>query len=527
MTDPTGRAVPVRFWTPARLAVTAAILVGILGIGAIVYVVTGPAAEDDPAALSRRFSTAIDWQACGDGLRCADVDAPLDWHDTTTGSISLKLIKHTATGTREGTLLVNPGGPGGSGVDFVGGDVHQAVDPALAEHFDVIGFDPRGVGESSPVRCYGAKEMDRYLYGILPGAIGSAKWLAASRRADADFAAACADRTGPLISHVDTESVARDLDLIRSDLGEKKLDYLGYSYGTYLGTIYAGLFPERVGRFVFDGADNPWSDGGGSTDDEGATDQAVGFDGDLRNYVAACIAGSREAVPQGSCPLAGSTDAGMTQVKSILDRVAASPLRAKDGRLLGDATLATAIAEALYDTTSWPRLTTAFRHVQAGDPAAAFALADDYNGRSPKGRYYDNSAEAFDAVTCLESPGEDSATALRKDAAKIQAEAPVLGKYQAYSDLLCAQWPTEVADFPEPVRAPGAGSILVIGSTGDPATPYADAVALAKQLKTGHLLTRVGDGHTAYDLGDSCIDSAVDSFLRTGATPAGAAARCD
>lgn len=520
MNDQAFRPAPPRWWTGRRLAFAASLVVGILGIGAIVWVVVGPAKGATPAELAASFTQKIEWEDCGDGFDCASIAAPVDWSDEDSDAISLALIKHPATGTRHGTLVVDPGGPGGSGVDMVGSGVENAVTDSVARHFDVIGFDPRGVGNSTPVRCGGATELDRYLYGIPPGQIGSNEWIKASRSAAKRFASECAEHTGRLLENVDTTSVARDLDLIRADLGEKKLDYLGYSWGTYLGTLYAGLFPQHVGRFVFDGADDPWfqSSGGGDTD------QAGGFDDALTTYLAACTAGEASAVGDGTCPFHFDAQTASGDVETMLATVQATPLAAKDGRRLGGFTLATAISEALYDTRSWPELTRAFAGVQKGDPKVAFELADEYNGRTDKGDYADNSTEVFDAVSCLESPGDDDVSSMRKDARALVDAAPVLGLYQAYSGILCAQWPTGVADFPAPVIAPGSGPILIVGTTGDPATPYADAVALSRQLANGHLLKYVGEGHTAYDLGHDCVDSRVDAFLLHGTIPAAAAA---
>ncbi|AMM19022.1 hypothetical protein AX769_01275 [Frondihabitans sp. PAMC 28766] len=224
-------------------------------------------------------------------------------------------------------------------------------------------------------------------------------------------------------------------------------------------------------------------------------------------------------------PLTGSADQGMAEVTALLNRVQSTPEKNSDGRMLGSATLATAISSALYDTSEWPDLASAFRGVQAGDPKAAFALADEYNDRSPKGKYYDNTAEAFNAITCLEDGGDPDMGDLRKQAIELKKKAPVLGVYQAYSDLVCDEWPVQPIAFPKPVTAPGAAPIVVIGNTGDPATPYSGAKSLAKQLDSGHLLTYVGEGHTIYDKGNTCIDAAVDAYLQHGTVPA-AGQRC-
>lgn len=501
-----------------RLLIGAAVLV-ILAVVAVLGVVRSLAA--DPAGpLADRFTKSIAWQHCGGQYYCGEIEVPIDWSNTSSKSARIALIEHRPKAKPVGTIVVNPGGPGGSGVDFVGSSVRNAVDSAIAKKYTVIGFDPRGVGYSSAVKCYGAAETDDYLYGILPGAIGTKEWIAADRKTQTAFGRACQSKTGALLAHVDTQSAARDMELIRRDLGEAKLNYIGYSYGSYLGTIYAGLYPKRVGRFVFDGADDPWVDTSSGGSGDGLVDQAVGFEGNLRAFVAACVAGEKKATGAGSCPLTGTADQGMSQVSALLDRVDDTPEKNADGRILGSATLATGISSALYDTSEWPALATALREVQAGDPKAAFALADQYNDRSAKGEYYDNTAEAFQAINCLDGGGDPDLADLRKQAKLLEKKAPVLGPYQAYSDLVCDSWPVQPVSFPAPVTAKGAGPILVIGNTGDPATPYAGAKALARQLSSGHLLTYVGQGHTIYDHGNSCIDSAVDAYLEQGRVPA-------
>jgi pimeloyl-ACP methyl ester carboxylesterase len=506
-------------WIVVGLAV--AVAVAVVAAVAIVRQV-----DRDPApGLTQRFTQPIEWRDCSDGYWCGDIDVPIDWQDPGSKSARVALIEHRPKGTPTGTILVNPGGPGESGVDLVGSDVTNAVDDAIASRYDVIGFDPPGVGYSSAVKCYGAAGTDAYLYGILPGTIGSATWIRADEKRQSRYGDACRKKTGDLLAHIDTTSAARDMDLIRADLGEKKLDYLGYSYGSYLGTVYAGLYPERVGHFVFDGADDPWVDTSSGGSGDGVVDQAVGFEGDLKAWAKACVAGDEKATGAGSCPLTGTPDQAMTQIAALLARVQKTPEKNADGRLLGSATLATAISSALYDTSEWPSLAAALRGVRAGDPATAFRLADEYNGRSPKGTYYDNSSDALTAISCLEGGGDPDLTDLRKEAAELRKKAPVLGIYQAYGDLTCDEWPVAPVAFPAPVTAEGAAPILVVGSTGDPATPYAGAKALAAQLSSGHLLTYVGEGHTIYDKGVPCIDSAVDAYLQHGTVPA-AGTRC-
>ncbi len=493
----------------------AALVVLVLLVVAAVVTWNSPAFA--ARVLTARYTSSIAWSDCGQGYRCGAIRAPLDWGNPASGAIHLALIEHPATDTRDGTLLVNPGGPGGSGVDLVGSDVQNAVTSAVAAHYDVIGFDPRGVGYSSAVHCGGAAELDQYLYGVLPGTIGSPAWLSAATATDRRFADDCAKDTGPLLDHVDTVSAARDMDLIRADLGEARLNYLGYSYGTELGSVYAGLFPQHVGRFVLDGAIDVWS----TSSTDSVVGQARGFEGDLRAWMAACLAERPSAIgPGGTCPFSGSVTSGMAAIRALLRRVHAHPLRASDGRELSDATLALAIIDPLYSTSSWPELTAMFRATLANDPSRAFALADDYNSRGPGGKYYDNSTEAFNAIGCLDSGGVTSLAEMRKEATKLEQAAPTLGKYEAFGELTCNVWKAPPVAAPAAPTAHGMDPVLVVGTTGDPATPYNDAQALAKLMPTARLLTHVGEGHTAYDHGDSCINSDVDNYLLSGSLPA-------
>jgi pimeloyl-ACP methyl ester carboxylesterase len=471
--------------------------------------------------LESYYDQGLEWESCEKGYRCAAVNAPLDWEHPDR-SISLALIEHRATGKRLGSLLVNPGGPGESGVNLVGGDVDDAVTPAVARHYDVIGFDPRGVGYSTAVKCGGARGLDGLLYSTVPGAIGSKSWIAGQLAKSRAFAKACEHGTGALLAHVDTVTAARDLDLLRAVLGDKKLNYLGYSYGAYLGTVYAGLYPKNVGRMVFDGPENPWSGGGsvnGSGADDATVDQAAAFEGDLNTFLARCLRGDKAATGKGTCPFTGSLTDAQAAVSAMLAAAASHPLHGRDGRELNAATLATAIDQPLYDPSTWPDLASALTKVGKSDASGAFELADEYNERGSDGKYDDNFNEASFAINCLEyGPSYD----LKFDArelTELRKAAPILGAYEAYGDLECAGWPYGPTTFPEPIHAPGAAPILLVATTGDPATPYAAAKELGRQLDSGHLVTFHGEGHTAYDLGHACVDHAVDEFLDDGIVP--------
>jgi pimeloyl-ACP methyl ester carboxylesterase len=492
----------------------------------------------EPAGLLY-FHQIPDWTDCtiegGDHDECTRIAAPLDWRDPFAGSVRIALVRHRATGPRLGSVVVDPGGPGGSGVDLVTGDVTQAVTPAVAKRYDVVGIDPRGVGASSAVDCGGTKALDDLLYGRLPGTIGSAAWVKADLARSKAFAAACRRHSGKLLDHIDTVSAAHDLELVRSLLGDPKLNYIGYSYGSYLGTVYAGLYPQHVGRFVFDGIDDPWegeddssgsedsgdsSDSGDGADDAGsADDQAGGFDGALDAYLVACLAGKKDATGgTHPCPFTGTLTEAQDAVRAVLAAAASDPLPADDGRELTDQTLATGIIEAMYDAGEWPELSTMFRQLKRDDPTTAFRLADEYNSRGDDG-YGDNSSVALLAIQCLESGSGYDLKGDRSELRDLTREAPILGPYFAYGDLGCAGWQKDPAPWPEPIHAKGAGPILLVGTTDDPATPYSSALALRDQLADAHLVTYHGEGHTAYDLGHRCVDRAVERYLIHGTVP--------
>ena len=302
------------------------------------------------------------------------VRAPLDWSDPSAGDIQLSVIRSRATGGDPiGSLLTNPGGPGASGVALIRDSLDFAVGAALQESYDTIGFDPRGVGESTAVTCYDAADMDAYLFDIPADPRGSEGWTQELLDNHQAFAEACDANSDGILPYITTDNAARDMDLLRGVLGDEKLNYLGYSYGTFLGATYAKLFPERVGRLVLDGAIDPSVSGL-----EVSTTQGVGFESALRAYMADCLAGS-------DCPFRGTVDEAMADLGTLLASVDRTPQQGADGRMLGADTLMTAIVAALYSEQSWQYLTTALTDVLAGNPEVAFLLADFYYNRAGRG----------------------------------------------------------------------------------------------------------------------------------------------
>lgn len=454
------------------------------------------------------------WNDCGDGIECADIYAPLDWNDTDGERITLHLAKHPAeNGAPLGTLFVNPGGPGASGADYILNYVDGAVSAAVREQYDVIGWDPRGVGQSSAVQCLDDAGLDEAFYGLgeaVEFEVGSDAWISASAEEAAEFGAACLENTGPLLEFVDTASTVQDLDMLRAIVGDERLNYLGYSYGTYIGARYADSYPERVGRVVLDGAIDPTS-----TSNEVVREQTRGFEASLRSYVTDCLT-------HDECPVSGTVDEAMSQWGALLDEVDTEPLRGSDGRWITSGTLLTAIITPLYSQESWSWLDELFRTASSGDGDTALFLADFYNDRVD-GVYETNLMEAFSAINCLDYPSsaELDVEQMRADAAELDSIAPTIGRFQGYGDVFCANWPFRGVETREPVSASGADPILVVGTTGDPATPYRWAIALAEQLESGLLVTYEGEGHTAYN-NNACVDAIVDDYLLSGTVPADA-----
>jgi pimeloyl-ACP methyl ester carboxylesterase len=464
----------------------------------------GTSAPGAPEGFESYYSQSLEWKDCGGGFECATASAPTSWQDAGSDAIELALKRHTATGDRKGSLLVNPGGPGGSGVDYVTSS-WEGMGEKLRAAYDVVGFDPRGVGQSTAVRCFDdarkdeslAKDFDTTEAGLEAMADEYAAW-----------GKACAENTGDLLGHVDTQSAARDMDMLRAVLGEQKLNYLGFSYGTQLGATYAGLFPDRVGRMVLDGAIDVTLDS-----DEVSEGQAAGFERALRNYVSDCQAGQ-------SCPLTGDVDSGMKQVRAILDHAYDSPYPTSSSRRVTQSLAFYGVAVTLYDERSWPVLTQAIEEVTTQGTGDVFLyLADFYNDRNTDGTYATNSSEAFRAVSCLDSRGTEDVAKMQVEAEQIAKVAPTVGRFFSYSGLTCHDWPYPVVDQGFDLSAKGAPPIVVIGTTQDPATPYEWAQNLAKTLDSGVLVTYDGEGHTAYGRSNSCIVDAVDGYFVGGTTP--------
>lgn len=475
---------------------------------------TLPANFDEllPSGLDPAFRTyyaqQVEWESCrGGNLVCTTVSIPVSWRDASLGSASLEVVRSPARGDRVGSILVNPGGPGGSGIEFIDAAI-ALVSRDVREVYDLVSFDPRGVGRSTPVDCVDDPVLDRMTQADHD--LRTAEGRESYAKEQKTFADGCLERTGALLANVDTASAARDMDLLRVLVGDELLQYLGYSYGTQLGAAYAGQFPDKVGRLVLDGAVDITQ-----TSDEASLGQAKGFELALRTYVTSCQAG-----PQ--CPLTGDVDSGLQQIHDLTERVLVDPMPTMDDdRPLTRNLAFYGIAVALYSDDSWPYLTGALRGALTdGDGSGLLQLADMYNDRRADGTFGSNSFAAFRAVGCVDSRGPTDLATMEAERLKILDVAPTLGESFAFGGLVCADWPAPVAETDYDISAAGAAPIVVIGTTGDPATPYESAEALARTLDSASLLTWKGEGHTAYGRSNSCIQKAVDAFFLEGTVPA-------
>jgi pimeloyl-ACP methyl ester carboxylesterase len=401
-------------------------------------------------------------------------------------------------------LVLNPGGPGGSGVDYVaGGD--GAVSPDVAARYDLVGFDPRGVARSAPVRCLAPEDADRfYAYDGSPDndAEATGALLLGQR-----FGELCQESDADLLPFLGTVDAARDLDILRSALNQQKLNYLGKSYGTFLGAEYARQFPNRVGRLILDGAIDP-----SLSADDFTRGQAVGFQRALESFLADCVRRS-------DCPLGRDATRAEDRLAAFLDGLDTEPLRVGE-RELTQALGTLAVIASFYTTRTWPTLRDALREGLRGDGGRLLALADRYSDRSPSGTYNNNGLDAFYAISCLDRADTKTVDQTQALAAVFEAEVSrIFGPYLAWGSTPCPAWPAPVTRTPEPIAAPGTPPIVVVGTTRDPATPYEWSVALADQLASGTLVTYDGDGHTAYREGSPCVDEAVDDLLVRGRDP--------
>jgi pimeloyl-ACP methyl ester carboxylesterase len=461
-----------------------------------------------PSSLAGFYDQKLDWKTCQGGgpNRCARMRVPLDYAHPHGKSVSLAVLKVPALepGKRIGSMVINPGGPGESGVEWAA-SASAEYGTALRDVYDVVGFDPRGVGSSDPVQCLSDDQLDR-----LVSSDPDPETAAARRRADQmmrAFGEGCLEHSGDLARHVSTEEVAKDLDILRAVLGDAKLTYFGASYGTAIGASYADQFPKRVGRMVLDGALDPTSS---AVDLELV--QAHGFEVALRAYVGACV-------QQGHCFLGSTVDQGVQRIQDFLTGLEARPIRTSSGEEVTAGIAVYGLLYPLYDHSTWSILDKTLQTGFSGDGTLLRLVADSYLHRNPDGTYRDNSFQVFNAVNCLDDDEGVPSSKLPQYLPRFDKASPTFGRIFASSLTACRLWPIHSGRTPHAVHAKGSPPILVVGTTRDPATPLVWARSLARQLDKGVLVTRDGDGHTGYNRGSPCVDRTVEDYLVHGTVP--------
>ncbi|MEV8126446.1 alpha/beta hydrolase [Streptomyces sp. NPDC085944] len=468
----------------------------------------GPTAAAPSGVPKTLASQTLDWARCkgtddapapdGD-WRCATLKAPLDWSDPDGETIDLALIRSRASGgDRIGSLLFNFGGPGGSGVSMM--PSYADTISSLHERYDLVSWDPRGVAASEGVRCRSDEAIEA------AESVDSTPDTPSEEQAylkdAAAFGKGCEKAAGQLMEHVSTTDTARDMDLMRHVLGDEKMHYFGISYGTELGGVYAHLFPKHVGRVILDAVVDPSADTMGH-----AENQARGFQRALDDYLKST----------GQEPEQGSQ-----KIADLLKRLDAEPLSTSSpGRELTQTLALTGIVLPLYSQSGWPALTSALEAAEKGDGSELLALADGYNERDPSGRY-GTTTHSQRVISCLDDKQRPTVKETKKLLPKFEEVSPVFGAFLGWDTAgWCHDWPVAGQHATPEVSAPGAAPILVVGNTGDPATPYEGARRMADELgeDVGVVLTLEGEGHGAYGSGSDCVDSTVDAYLLKGTVP--------
>lgn len=481
-----------------------------------------------PAGLEKYYAQTLDWGDCepyattdddkstynNPDLKCARLTVPMDYSDPSGSTITIGVLRKAATGADpKGSVLFNPGGPGASGMSIVATIAEYDADPTLNDPFNLVGFDPRGVGSSLPaIVCQTDEQRDQDRADNWPSYMRTrtpAEVDAANDRTK-QYVQHCIQRTGegkdvggaPFLAQVGTTSVARDMDVLRAVLGDSKLTYVGWSYGTSIGTVYAEKFPANVRAMILDGAVNP--------DEDAATDsinQATAFQKAFGTFATWCT--KRVGCVLGSDP-SKTTEVFQHLTRPLLDK----PITVTDGRVLSYSDAITGTAQALYSDSLWPSLATGLLNLSKGDGGALMTLADQYEDRDGSG-HYSAMLDAFNAIRCMDKDRiTDPAKVLQLNE-KLNQVAPFWtdGDPAAAVFDVCAYWPAEPTLTPHVPKASGLAPVLVISTTGDPATPYQDGVDLAGYLK-GALLTVKGTRHTGYMLsGLTCVDKAGDDYL--------------
>jgi len=501
-------------WKAITVAVVVLMMVA-ASMGAFFLFLSNDQSKPDPGVtsgptpagvdgLKKFYSQKISWSNCG-GMDCGKLTVPLNYDDPDGKTIKLALLRNPAQGNAIGDLLVNPGGPGGSSLDFASSGASQFGNK-IAKNYNIIGMDPRGVGKSTPLECLNTKGLDEVL--AADPSPDTPEEVQEYNELTRKFGDACLEKSGELAEHMSTVEVAKDMDILRAALGHSTLDYFGASYGTLMGATYADMFPEFVGRMVLDGALDP-----ALSNEEISLGQAKGFQTALDSYLNFCV-------NQGNCPLGDSVQEASNNLSEFLAQVDAEPLETGTDRKLTEGLASMGIWLPLYAKDLWTWLTPALRSaIEDGDGNQLLVLSDYYAGRG-ENSYDDNSMNALYAVNCLDHDDYITTDEVPSRIPAFEEASPVFGKGFAYSLATCAEWPVHSGNVTHAMNAKGAAPIVVIGTTRDPATPYEWAVSLAEQLDSGVLIKRDGDGHTGFNAGNKCVDGAVNDFLVKGVVPA-------
>ncbi|MEU6091917.1 alpha/beta hydrolase [Streptomyces sp. NPDC047085] len=500
------------------------------GAGALTLALLGaglPAAAARPEPdLSRFYGQKVVWAACKApdmprDLQCAKVTVPLDYAHPGAGKLDLALARYRATGSSRGSVLLNFGGPGVAGVSQLADGGKDFMD--LTNGYDVVAFDPRGVGRSSPVSC-GEGESVASVATNQEIDIGHPQVVLKHLRLSAEQ---CAKRSGPVLQHIGTVNAARDLDVIRQALGDKKLNYLGFSYGSRLGAVYAAQFPDKVGRIALDGVDTltePLSEQGVAS----AEGQQTALD-DFLDWCATDIA----------CPFGRDRRTAGDQVVKLVRSLDENPVPTDFGGTFSGQDLVGAIGQALYSKELWPSLERALASlVEDGDTRGVLNFAaggiglplraDGHGGKdgglvAPQDVPADNLPAALMAINCADDPDRPTAARITKDLETLRAAynraSPVFGRYRLTQLLMCFGRPKGTDFIRDRVRNVHSAKMLLVGTRGDPATPYRWTVETARRLgPSAVVLDNKGDGHTGYS-SSTCVHRKVNDFLLYGSLP--------
>ena len=467
-----------------------------------------PGSTEPPAPdLAPFYGQELSWESCRGDFECATLEVPIDYADPSGDTIELALLKDPADhpDDRVGSLVVNPGGPGAPGTSYAENSSFAFRD-VIRDDFDIVGFDPRGTGDSDPVDCISDADLDAQV--AADPDPDTPEEGQAFQQSYEEFFQGCVDNSDSLVGHVTTVEAARDVDVLRAALGEAELLYFGASYGTKLGATYAELFPDKVGRLVLDGAVDLSIDSR-----QLSLEQAGGFEVALRSYVEACV-------DDGGCFLGDDLDEGLATIQGLIADVDEQPLPTD----LGDRELEVGnafygLVAPLYNRDYWSILDQALQLALDGDGTLLLRLSDLYESRGDDGTYTDNSAEAILAINCLDDPYSVTADEVPAQIPDFEEASPTFGDVFAWGLVTCHGIQTTASEPAPQVDAAGAAPIVVVGTTRDPATPYQWAVHLADQLESGVLVSRDGDGHTGYNAGNECVDKAVEDYLVSGTVP--------